>query len=128
MTDTAPRPTSLIIVADDRLRKHLARALADHLQWCRRNAVAAPPELSALLASLSDSDADRGGQAWSNQRDDALLRDGLCVTYSAAAAALGVSVRTVRRLVASGRLRAVPVGGSRRILVDELRLMVGAVA
>ena len=46
------------------------------------------------------------------------------VNYDAAGRMLGVSARTVQRLVASGELRAVKVGGARRVPVTEIRGLV----
>lgn len=114
--------TSLVLSVDERLGRHLARAVAEHLRWCRRNAVAAPAELSSLLAALSDC----GGQQRSDEREDDTLGDGVCVSYQTAARLLDVSERTVRRMCADGRLSALPVGRRRVIPVFELRRFSGA--
>jgi len=116
------RASAVIIVAggDDQLEAHLARALAEHTRWCRTNGVGVPGELGALLENLS---ASRGQGRTSppvppaNMDDDRML---LAVDYRTAAARLAVSERTVRRMVAAGRIPAVTIGGCRRIRTDDL--------
>jgi excisionase family DNA binding protein len=49
-----------------------------------------------------------------------------CVNYIHAGQLLDVSERTVRRLVAQGKLPAVPIGGARRIRVSDLVAFVEA--
>lgn len=102
--------TSLVLVLDDRSRVHLARALAEHAGWCRRNAVSMPDDLAGLLDALADS---RG-----RSRPTVSVPDEppVTISYETAAARLGVSRRTVGRWVVSGRL--VRVG--RRILAASV--------
>lgn len=117
-----PRPgpwvaAVILAVADDHLSRHLAHAIASHLKWCRSRGVAVPDELRMLLSTL----VDVSGQQRPNLPDPRVLGDGRLVDYETAALMLSVSPRTVRRMVADGRLRAVPVGRRRLLLAEELR-------
>lgn len=95
---------------------HLSRAVAEHLRWCRRNGVTAPPEVAAFLAALeASSGPDRPKLA---PVPDA--SEPLCVGYEEAATRLSVSPRTVRRMVSDGRLKARRVGRRRVIAVADL--------
>lgn len=114
----------MFLSLDDRTRGHLARAIAEHLGWCRRNAIAAPPELSALLDTLTA----RSGQERPNSPGDEPLGDGVCVNYETAARMLGVSERTVRRMVADGKLTVLPVGRRRLVPIFALRRLADAAA
>lgn len=97
----------MLLVLDGRLADHLARAVAEHLKWCRRAGVPAPAELATLLAALSA----HSGQ----ERPNVAPGDPQAVNGASAARLLGVSERTVRRMRADGRLPSVRVG--RRVLV-----------
>lgn len=116
----AARPMSTVVVLGlpDTTAQHLLRAVAQHARWCRSNGVALPPDLTRLLAELAP-----GGQrrptlepvALEPHHDAVLLLD-----YDGAAARLGVSSRTVRRLTAAGKLPVVGVGGCKRIRASDL--------
>lgn len=102
----------MFLAPDERLRQHLVRALAEHLRWCRRSAIAVPPELAELLATL----AARDGQQRPKSTVVDSVADPVCVDYETAGRMLGgVSARTLRRMVADGRLVAVRIG--RRALI-----------
>lgn len=90
---------------------HLAYAVAEHLRWCRLNGIAAPPEMDALLSILQAS----GGPGGTPVAFEPSIPDARLVGYQEAAAMLGVSVRTVRRMVADGRLSSARIGS--RVLV-----------
>ena len=86
----------LLMRVDAAVLAHLRRALAAHVSWCRRNAVTVPADVLALLAELDDD----GGRS----RPDGGEVVPLTVSYGEAATRLGVSRRTVGRMVATGRL------------------------
>src|SRR5690606_29369659 len=97
------------------LAAHVAIAVSRHLHAARREGVAVPAGLrefrDALVAMA------KGGQerpALASPVDD---RQGgpVSFSYADAAAATGVSVRTLRRRAAEGSLRTVRVG--RRVLI-----------
>jgi excisionase family DNA binding protein len=111
----------IVAVTDPTVARHLIAALRAHLRRCRRDQVPVPPPVAALLAGLlagdgqprpTLDDADAGA--------DAGAVAPLLVDYRAAADALSVSERSVRRLVAARRLPAVDVGGTRRIRTADL--------
>jgi excisionase family DNA binding protein len=104
---------------------HLHRALAAHAAWCRTNQVTRPPGICRLEALLRDTGGHGVttvathpgvGDAAGHVHDEPLL----CVSLDAAGARLGVSGRTVRRLVDAGELPAVRIGGSPRVRLDDL--------
>lgn len=99
--------------------RHLRHALASHASWCRTNAVEFPPELQDLLVILATTGQRRPplGDERRSADDPSVL---LCLTYAEAGRRMGTSDRTVRRLVASGQLRSVRIGGCARIKTDDL--------
>lgn len=110
-------PTPLILAPDEHLTRHLAHAIAAHLKWCRSSGIAAPDELRMLLSTLTDA----SGQQRPDVPDPQVLGDGRLVGYREAARLLSVSERTVRRMCADGRLRPIPVGRRRLLVVAELK-------
>lgn len=77
-----------------------------------------PPELESVrLLAI-------GGQSRPILDANAEIGDRLAVSYDVAARQLSVSVRTVRRLVASGELPRVDVGGCQRITTADLEAYV----
>jgi excisionase family DNA binding protein len=98
------------------LGAHLRVALAGHLRQCRRDGITCPPELATLLAALLVS----SGQEHSNLGDTGDDPHAVAVSYRTAAARLGVSVSTARRMAADGRLATVRAG--RRVLVPVAAL------
>lgn len=77
----------------------------------RRNGTAVPPELDALVSALKDPSA----LEWTNVATADAITDGDFMSIDDAARRLGVSGRTVRRLVAAGELDSARAG--RRVLV-----------
>ena len=105
--------------AGDRLLPHLVRALSEHSRWLHRQGIAGPPELLALiegLAALSGHARTEVG-APPAPADDQPVR---LIGEAEVARCLGLSPRTVRRLLASGDLPSVTVGRARRVHVDDL--------
>ena len=107
-----------VVGLDGDVASHLVRALVEHARWCRSNGIAVPATLVALLDQLASA-----GQRWPTMaapvpdpHDDLML----ALTYEVAARRLGVSERSVRRLVAAGKLRAVDVAGCRRVRASDL--------
>jgi excisionase family DNA binding protein len=127
------RSAALLAVALDRHAAiHLVAALRNHRAWTRERGYAFPPALDALeqaaLRALETSGPDSGRQ-WptANGRDPqaATTVGPMVITVDQAASALGVSTRTVERMIASGELFSTKVGGSRRIPVSELQRLAG---
>ena len=77
-----------------------------------------PAQLVELLSQLASAGQGRPKVAdvEAEPHDSSVL----LLDYNAAAARLGVSERTVRRLVAAGSLPAVVVGGCRRVRAADL--------
>lgn len=124
MSSTTPRtPTPLVLMVGDlggQVTAHLVRALVEHDQWCRTNGVGVPAELRGLLGALSA----RSGQERPTSPSSPAPGEGdrmlLALDYEAVATRLGVSVRTVRRLVSTGDLPAVSISGCRRVRATDL--------
>lgn len=109
----------VVLGLDDVLTSHLTRALVQHARWCRANGISVPAPLVEMLNELASAGQRRPTVAApvSDPHDDLML---LAVTYEGAAHRLGVSERSVRRLVAAGKLRAVDVAGCPRIRASDL--------
>ena len=119
MTTEAPS----VVVLGETLAAHLVRALTQHQRWCRTNAVAWPHALDDLIGALAASGGPRRTAVAPRASDDdsgAHEAELLTITYRGAAVRLGVSERTVRRLVADRRLPTVVVGGCSRVRVADL--------
>ncbi len=96
------------------LIKYAARVLTEVRQRYRRNGLSFPIELEALLHLLANA-----GQQLPEVAEAA--DNVLAMSYEDAGRRLGVSERTVRRLVASGELPRVQIGaGNSRIAVADL--------
>jgi excisionase family DNA binding protein len=110
---------TLVIALDEASRRHLLDAIHRHASWVRERGFPLPPALAALALQLaaesgqqrSEGDHDAGG-------DD--YRDRELLDYTSAARVLGVSDRTVRRLVRDGRLKSARIG--RRQLISRQAL------
>jgi excisionase family DNA binding protein len=93
---------------------YVARLLDDHRRRSRRNGWILPLELEAAWAIANRR------QKPPELASGAARRDVLAMTYAQAARRLGVSQRTVERLVASGALPIVAIGGCKRVAVADL--------
>lgn len=120
---------NVLALVDEEVAGHLALALARHLRRCRDDGLEVPDAVRQLAdATLAVA---RGRQEATNVDVLAELTDGgpamgsYLLDYETAARLLGVSRRTVERLVASGDLVAVTVGdGSPRIRRSDLEAYV----
>ncbi len=103
---------------------HLALALARHEKACARDRICVPAELVAVREFLTAAATTRQDAtpfaAPAPPADADTVTDKLLLTKRETAALLGVSVRTVERLVSSGSLSPVRVSGSVRILRADL--------
>ena len=110
---------TLVLSLDATSRRHLVKALENHLCWCRTNGYAFPDNLAQFALLV-----DRDGQERPNQTSDADLVDAapvaIALTYDEAGRVLSVSPRTVRRMVVDGTLPAITIGRSRRIHREDL--------
>jgi excisionase family DNA binding protein len=125
VTAPASRPSAgpLLIDVSPELAGHIALALGQHRRWAARTGLQLPAGLSEFERHLTRRATQ--GQRGTPLEDLWAVRDGAHVTarllaYEDAAAALSVSERTVKRLVARGQLRAVRVAGTARIRVCDL--------
>lgn len=108
----------MVLGLDDVVASHIVRALVQHARWCRSNGIAVPAPLVEMLDQLASAGQRRPTvvAAAPDPHDDLML----ALTYESAARRLGVSERSVRRLVAAGKLRAIDVAGCRRIRAADL--------
>jgi excisionase family DNA binding protein len=108
--------------------RHVTLALSRHVRQSHLEGVPVPREVEELTSFLVHLARVRQAPpvvAGSQQTDhDAHVPDRLLVTKHEAAERLGVSVRTVERLVAAGRLRQVQVERLARFRVDDLEAYV----
>ena len=111
---------------------HLAAALSAHERRLRRDGAVVPVIFTDLAGLLRD--CVRARQAATSLCDGAadcdhdLMAERLLLTKGEVADQLGVSVRTVERLVAAGHLPLVSVEGARRIRVSDLAEYVDGLA
>lgn len=112
--------------------KHLSRALSVHVRRLHQEGLPVPrevEELAVFLARLARIRQDPPAPAGELERvHDARMPDRLLVTKAEAAERLGVSVRTIERLVAAGRLPQVHVERLARFRVSDLETFVDSLA
>lgn len=109
----------MFLLLSDRLRLHLVAALSRHCQVLRRDGIRPPDELTDLLAALAATSGHER-PAFAPDGDVSDAADVVLLGYDEAGRRLGVSPRTVRRLVSSGDLPSVLVGRSRRVRVSDI--------
>jgi len=119
-----PRDADLLLVTlTAEVAGHLCLAVQQHRQWARRAGLALPDELDQLERALATR-ARRGQEGtpledlWSVRHAQTMSPQ--LLDYPAAGQVLGVSQRTVKRLVAAGDLPVVRVLGSARIRVEDI--------
>ena len=121
---TTPEESSSAVLA------HLALAITRYARQLRKDGLAVPPVIDELGAFLTMYVRTRQGAAGMNgdygtlQEVPAVRR--LLITKAEAAERLGVSVRTVSRLIAGGKLPLVHVEGAARLRVADLEAYVDA--
>jgi excisionase family DNA binding protein len=114
-----PVPPGVTTPAEE-LALHVSAALVAHVRQLHRDGLPVPPGLldfARLVATARHTppEVDRRPS-----RVDRVPMPPIAVDYATAAAALGVSVRTVSRRVAAGALPATGTGRGRRIPVNAL--------
>lgn len=111
----------MIVSLDPGGERQLLAALRIYMAQQRRNGVVLHPDLLELMRSVeARSGQERPRIAPPSAAPDTAAMPPILVDYAAAALALGVSVRTVRRRVAEGRLPTVTLGRARRIPTSAL--------
>ena len=107
---------------------HVTAALTAHARRVHACGGAVPPLVDELAALLLECVRSRPGttvvSTGEATSDDAAVTTRLLLTKAEAAARLGVSVRTVERLVAAGRLPLVRVEGAPRLRVADVEAFV----
>jgi excisionase family DNA binding protein len=119
-----PAPRAIAPASDVDVLVHLAVALTVHERRQRARGVPLPQSVAdiarflraCVTARQEATSLDESVQS----ADDAGVRDRLLLTKGEAAASLGVSVRTLERMVAAGRLPVVHVEGACRIRVADI--------
>jgi excisionase family DNA binding protein len=107
---------------------HLIVALSRYLRQLRAEGGRAPVQVGALIAFLTDptralQDVTVLDSSHSTSNPSAMPRR-LLITKGDAAEVLGVSLRTIERLISAGRLPLVHVEGAARIRVTDLEAYV----
>jgi len=112
------------------LMRHLTYALSGHVRRLRLEGLAIPREVEELTSFLVQTARSRqfpplaaGGPRTGH---DAPMPDRLLITKGEVAERLSVSVRTIERLVATGRLPQVYVEHSARIRIKDLEAYVNS--
>jgi len=112
--------------------RHVASALSRHVRQLHLEGVPVPREVDELTAFLVQLVRIRQAPpvvAVMNGMDhDPVVPDRMLVTKHEAAQLLGVSVRTVERLVAAGRLQQVQVERLARFRIGDLEAYVRGLA
>jgi excisionase family DNA binding protein len=107
---------------------HLVLALSKYLRQLRTEGGRAPAEVEALMIFLTDParalhDATLL-EYWRAAYDPSATPRRLLITKSDAAGVLGVSLRTIERLISAGRLPLVHVEGAARVRLTDLEAYV----
>jgi excisionase family DNA binding protein len=109
---------------------HLALAITRYARQLRNDGLPVPPTLDELAAFLTmyvrTRHAATGVDGEYETPEDVPVMPRLLITKAEAAERLGVSVRTVERLIAAGRLPLVHVEGAARLRVADLEAYVDA--
>ena len=112
------------------LPTHLALAVTRYVRQLRKDGLPVPSILDELAAFLTlyvrTRQAVTGVDGDYGTPQDVPVVPRLLITKAEAAAQLGVSVRTVERLIAAGRLPLVHVEGAARLRVADLEAYVDA--
>ncbi len=110
------------------LVRHLAVALSRHVRALRQAGAPVPAEVDEFAAFLAHSVRRRqdttGVDEDLGRTDSPPVADRLLVTKGEAAERLGVSVRTVERLISAGRLPVIHVERAARVRASDLEAYV----
>jgi excisionase family DNA binding protein len=107
---------------------HLVVALSRYLRQLRADGGRVPVQVEALITFLTDT--ARALQdvtvldSWRSTFNRLAMPRRLLITKADAAEALGVSLRTIERLISAGRLPLVHVEGAARVRVADLEAYV----
>jgi excisionase family DNA binding protein len=111
---------------------HLVIALSRYLRHLRAESARVPPQIEDLTTFLADRVRARRDvlllDPWRAGSDPSAAPRRLLITKSDAADQLGVSLRTIERLISSGRLPLVHVEGAARVRVSDLEAYVQGLA
>jgi excisionase family DNA binding protein len=109
---------------------HLALAITRYVRQLRKDEIPVPPMIDELAAFLTlyvrTRHAVTGVDRTHGTSQDVPVLRRLLITKAEAADQLGVSVRTVERLISAGRLPLVHVEGAARLRVADLEAYVDA--
>ncbi len=108
----------LVLEVSAEVAGHVCVAVQQHVKSCRRMGLALPGELSEIERALANR--ARRGQSGTPLEDLWQVRDAQqmtprLLTFAETAQVLGISERTVKRLVAAQELASVRVLGAARI-------------
>jgi excisionase family DNA binding protein len=110
--------------------RHLALAVTRYVRQLRKDGLAVPSIIDELAAFLTlyvrTRQAATGVDGDYRTSQDVPVMPRLLITKAEAAEQLGVSVRTVERLISAGRLPLVHVEGAARLRVADLEAYVDA--
>ena len=108
---------------------HLGLAITRYVRQLRKDGLPVPPaveELTALLSMYVKTRQATGTDHEYRTGQDVPATRRLLITKQEAAEELGVSVRTVERLISAGKLPLVHVEGAARLRVADLEAYVDA--
>jgi len=107
---------------------HLVIALSRYRRQLRAEGARVPAQIEDLIGFLADRAKARHDvlmlDPWRAASDPPAMSRRLLITKSDAAEQLGVSLRTIERLIAAGRLPLVHVEGAARVRVADLEAYV----
>jgi excisionase family DNA binding protein len=107
---------------------HLTVALSRYLRQLRAGGGRVPVQVEALVTFLTDTAGPRPDltvlDSWRAASDHPIMPKRLLITKSDAAELLGISLRTIERVISAGRLPLVHVEGAARVRVTDLEAYV----
>jgi excisionase family DNA binding protein len=107
---------------------HLVIALSRYRRQLRAEGGRVPPQIEDVITFLADRAKARHDvlmlDPWRTASNPSALPRRLLITKSEAAEQLGVSLRTIERLISSSRLPLVHVEGAARVRVSDLEAFV----
>jgi excisionase family DNA binding protein len=110
------------------LMAHLVVALSRYLHQLRAEGGRVPAQVEALITFLTDPARSVHDvtvlASWRAASSASAMPRRLLITKSDAAEVLGISLRTIERLISSGRLPLVHVEGAARVRVTDLEAYV----